>query len=446
MIKGLVKRILNNVASDGSAAALGQLTGIDAVVKQVPQRLHVLVVTEHYWPEQFRITDLAEELRERGHDVDVLTGMPNYPQGRYFDGYRPWGPTREEQAGVRVERVPIIPRGRGRAWELALNYGSYVVAASLRAAIRRRYPWDVVLVFQPSPVTTCIPALLLRALARIPVAIWVQDLWPETIAATSMVRGRRLLSMAGILSHGIYRRCDRVMGQSRAYVPRLAAAGIPEANLAYLPNWAEDLYKSRPAGGGGEQPWERGFPVMFAGNLGRVQALDTILGAAGALRDNPELRWVFVGDGPLSDWLSAEVERSGLEKRVFLLGRKPMEAMPGLFARAGAMLVSLKAGEVMSLTIPSKVQSYLAAGRPILGSLDGEGARVIEESGAGWSAPAGDVESLARNVLRMKALSRQQRDAMGRRGRVYYDNEFDRSICVDRLERVLTDMTREVRG
>lgn len=401
--------------------------------------MRLLVVTAYYWPEQFRITDLAEGLRVRGHTVDVLTGMPNYPKGRYFDGYRPWGPCREEHQGVQLKRVPILPRGRGRSWELALNYGSFVVAATLRLLLRWRRPWDVVFVYQPSPVTTAIPALLQRALAGIPVAIWVQDLWPESVTSTGMVRNRWLVSLVGRLSDAIYRRCDHVIGQSRSFVDRLARAGVPRERLEYLPNWAEDLYQPASPPEAPAEDWERGFPVMFAGNLGRVQALDTVLEAAALVADDRDIHWVILGEGALRGWMEEEATRRGLTS-VHFLGRRPATEMPGLFARAGAMLVSLKADVSLAMTIPAKVQSYLACGRPILASLDGEGARVVEDSGAGFASPANDARGLADSVRRMRRLSPDERRERGRAGRDYYLREFDRKLCLDKAERVLTEL------
>jgi colanic acid biosynthesis glycosyl transferase WcaI len=406
--------------------------------------VRLLVVTEHYWPEQFRITDLAEGLQARGHSVDVLTGMPNYPKGKHFDGYRPWGPYREEHCGVHVKRVPVVPRRRGRGWELALNYGSFVVAGALRLLVRRRHPWDVVLVYQPSPVTTALPALLHRAVTGIPVAIWVQDLWPESIVSTAMVRNPWLVSLVGKVANGIYRNCDRVIGQSHSFVERLSTSGVVRERLSYLPNWAEDHYTPEPASPRGNESWEKGFPVMFAGNLGRVQALDTILDAAQLLRDDPEVRWVILGDGVLRAWMEAEAARRQLD-RIHFLGRRPVGEMPEYFARAGAMLVSLKTDPSLAMTIPAKLQSYLASGRPVLASLDGEGARIVEHSGAGFASAANDPVGLAANVRRMKGLTTDQRKDMGQNARAYYLREFDRKLCIDRAEQLLAELAERRR-
>lgn len=398
--------------------------------------MRVLLVSQYYWPEPFRVADVAAGLRQRGHEVEVLTGLPNYPAGTLYPGYGLAGPYAEEHEGVPVRRVPMVPRGGGGALRLLLNYASFALAGALRALGLARRRWDVVFVFQLSPVTAIFPAVVLRGLRGAPLVAWVQDLWPESVASTGFGRSRALYAGARAVSGWLYRRCDRLLGTSPAFGARLERLGIPAARFEHLPQWREDL----PAGAAQGLPggaWAQGFPVLFAGNLGRVQALDTILEAASLTRDDPELHWVFVGDGSLRGWLEDEVRRRGLEGTVFLLGRHPAAAMPAFFERAGALLVSLKRDEAMALTLPGKVQSYLAAGRPILGSIDGEGARVIHEAGAGWAARADDPAALAALARRLKALPDEERAEMGRRGRAYSDLHFDREACLDRLERAL---------
>ena len=399
--------------------------------------MRILLVSQYFWPESFRINDVAQGLRARGHDVDVITGMPNYPSGRYFPGYGSWGPFEEERGGVAVHRVPIVLRGNGDGWRLLLNYASYAVAASLRVAFSAK-KWDVVLAFQLSPLTSVLPALLLRSLKHTPVLAWVQDLWPESISASGMIRSKVVMKPLQGFCSWIYRHCDHVLVQSEAFIPRLKASGIAPDRLSYLPNWAEDLYGAPSGAPTISEAWMGGFPVMFAGNMGRVQSLETILDAAERLRDDTAIRWVFLGEGALRGWLESEVTRRGLTERIYFLGRRPVDEMPSFFACAGALLVTLKGDEIISLTIPSKIQSYLAAGVPILGALDGEGARVINESQAGWAGPADDAVTLAANVKRMASLSQEARAEMGRRGRAYSDAHFGRTMCLDRLEQMLT--------
>jgi glycosyltransferase involved in cell wall biosynthesis len=407
--------------------------------------MRILVVTPHYWPEPFRVADVAGSLAARGHEVEVLTALPNYPAGEFYDGYGLGGPYHQEHDGIRITRVPVCTRGGGGALRLALNYASFATSAAVKALSLGRRRWDVVFVFQLTPVTAIFPAAVIRALYRTPVAIWVQDLWPESVVSTGIGRSRPIYAVARAISAWLYRRCDRVMGTSRAFQPRLEALGVAADRFEHLPQWAEDFFEdgeskeaSVPPG-----PWSEGFPLMFAGNLGRVQGLETLMRAAELLRDEDDIRWVFVGDGSRRQWLQDEIARRGLEQKVFLLGPHPARAMPALFARAGAMLVSLKHDETMALTLPAKVQSYLAAGRPIVGSIDGEAARVIEESGAGWAAPADDAGGLAEIVKRMRSLPRAELDAMGARARAYSAARFARERCLDVLERVLRDAARK---
>jgi glycosyltransferase involved in cell wall biosynthesis len=403
--------------------------------------MRVLIISQHYWPEAFRVNDLAAGLRERAHEVEVLSGMPNYPGGHYFEGYRPWGPLSQQREGIRIHRVPVIPRRRGGAIPLALNYASFALAGALRAPWLVSGRWDVAFVFQPSPVTAIFPALVMRMFGGPPVVAWVQDLWPESIATSGLSRSRVIMAIARRVSEFLYRSCDLLLAQSQGFVPRLIACGARQDKVDYLPNWAEDAYRST-ATAASPGPAENWFTVLFAGNLGRFQGLNVILDAAERLRQDNTIRWIIVGDGPLRSWFEGEVARRGLVQNVQLVGRKPLCEMPALFSRAGALLVTLRADPLNALTIPSKVQSYLAAGVPVIAAIDGEGARVIDESRSGFAGPAGDGAALATNVLRMRDLKPEERHALGQAGRQYYLEQFDRKVCLDRIERIFDQLTK----
>ena len=398
--------------------------------------MKILIVTQYFWPENFRINDLALGLRERGHEVTVYTGKPNYPEGRFFPGYGFFGRRLENYHGVRVIRVPLIPRGAGGAPGLVLNYLSFAFLASLLAPFRCPGSYDLILVYEPSPVTVGLPALVLKWLKRAPVLFWVQDLWPETLSATGAVRSRWILGLVGRLVRFIYRHCSLVLAQSKAFTPYLQAQGVPEARIRYFPNSAEALYQPVAVE---PQAFERtlmpqGFRVMFAGNIGAAQDFETIIGAADRLKGERDIHWVVVGDGRLSDWVDREIGRRGLRDTVHLVGRHPVESMPSFFALADVMLVTLKNEPIFALTIPSKVQSYLACGRPIVAALDGEGARVIEESGAGVAVKAGNAAAVAEAVLKLRRMPAPEREAMGLRGREYFRQHFERSLLLSRLE------------
>ena len=404
--------------------------------------MRILIVTQYFWPESFRINDLATGLSERGHEVTVYTGKPNYPEGRYYPGYGFLARTREDYHGVRVIRAPLVPRGRSGRIGLVVNYLSYALLASAAAPFLCRGDYDAILVFEPSPITVGLPAVVLKWLKRAPLLFWVQDLWPENLSATGMVRSHWVLAAVARFARFLYRRSDLVLVQSEAFTAPIRALGIEERKILYYPNSAEAIYRPVAAGAPapGQPPLPEGFRVMFAGNIGAAQDFETILGAAERLRGESAIHWTIVGDGRMQPWVEAEIARRGLSGTVHLLGRHPMEAMPPLFAEADAMLVTLRNEPVFALTIPSKLQSYLACGRPIVAALDGEGARVVREAGAGVAVPAGDARALADAVLGLARRPRPEREAMGASGRRYFERHFERALLLARLEGWMTDL------
>jgi glycosyltransferase involved in cell wall biosynthesis len=395
--------------------------------------MRVLILSQYYWPESFRINEVAESLRSAGCHITVLTGQPNYPQGDVFSGYRAAGfGAQQHESGYSIYRVPLVPRGRGGAVGLAANYLSFVLSAAVLGPwLLRKQRFDVVFVYAPSPITQVIPAVWIAFLKRAKLVTWVQDLWPQSLEATGFVRNRRVLDMVAVLVRWIYRRCDSLLVQSEAFIsPVKAMAGTTP--VQYHPNPGELAFGRAGALGPPALLLAPGFNVVFAGNLGTVQALDTILDAAGLLRPHADVRIVLVGSGSRSQWLEQELLRRQLGN-VQLAGRFATEAMPGIFAQASVLLVSLVRSAIMSQTVPSKVQAYLAAGKPIIASLDGEGARVLEASGAGVSCPAEDAAALAQAVLRLRALSPAQLQRMGEAGQMYYRQHFDPAVLARKL-------------
>ena len=353
--------------------------------------MRILVVSQYFWPEAFRINDLVQGLLDRGHEVTVLTGKPNYPGGSLFAGYGFLRPVRERYAGgAEVVRVPLVPRGSGSGRRLALNYLSFVLFAGLLGPLLCRGRFDVIFVYEPSPITVGLPALVMKKAKKAPIMFWVQDLWPESLSAAGAVRSKRVLRGVERLVRFIYRGCDRILVTSRGFVPRVEALSAREKKVHYWPQWAEALYEPVEVGDNAPERSEMpdGFRVVFAGNVGAAQSFETILAAAERLRDRHGIQWVIIGDGRRRKWVEDRVRELRLEDRVHLLGKRPMERMPRYFALADALLVTLKRDPIFSLTIPGKLQSYLACGRPVVAALDGEGARVIKESGTGLVAPA----------------------------------------------------------
>jgi colanic acid biosynthesis glycosyl transferase WcaI len=402
--------------------------------------MKILVVSQYFWPENFRINDLVKEWVQRGHHVTVLTGIPNYPSGKIFEAYRVEPDHFLNYEGARVVRVPMVARGTGSV-RLLLNYLSFVVGGALWGPWRLRgLAADVIFVFEPSPVTVGLPAVFLGKLKRAPVVFWALDLWPETLAAMGVVRSPLLLRLVGHLVRFIYDRCTLVLGQSRSFLNSIAKHCTDKKKIRYFPSWAEDVFAEayiKPAAEVAVMP--NGFNVVFAGNIGEAQDMPAVLDAAERLRNNNAVRWIIVGDGRKSEWLRTEVIRRSLQDKVLLPGRFPVERMPSFYAHADALLVSLKRDPVFSMTIPGKVQSYLMAGIPLIGMLDGEGAAVIRDANAGLTCEAGDGAGLAKVVLKMAEMTPEERCELGANGKGYAQQEFGRGPLMDRLELLLQE-------
>lgn len=403
--------------------------------------MRILVLSQYFWPEHFIINDIVRLLSHQGHEVTVATGKPNYPEGVVFDGYRAWGCQRERYLErIEVVRVPLWARRSGGARNLVLNYLSFVAAGLLFFPwLLRRKRFDAILVFAPSPITQAIPAIVLKWLKGATLALWIQDLWPESLAATGFVKNLQLLRAVGWMVKAIYYGCDLLLVQSRAFVVPVAQYAQRE-KIVYFPN---SIDAERHPGALYAVPetllhvLESRFCVVFAGNLGTAQALDTLVQAAALLRDNDNICLVLVGSGSRLEWLKEQKRLLGLDN-LMLPGRFPADAMPLIFQRSGALLVSLNDEEIFAQTVPSKLQAYLAAGRPIIASLNGEGASVVQEAAAGFVSPAGKEIPLAENIRRMAALSEAERAAMGQSGRDYFEAHFEMQRQVRELVGLLT--------
>ena len=402
--------------------------------------MRILVVSQYFWPENFRVNDLVKEWGRRGHQVTVLTGVPNYPEGKVFGSYLERPSDFAQYEGAKIFRVPMVPRGVS-GLRLLLNYLSFVVGGCMWGPLRLRgVQPDVIFVFEPSPVTVGLPAILLSKIKKAPVVFWALDLWPDTLAAIGVVRSPLILGCVGQIVRFIYDRCTLVLGQSRAFLGSMANYCKDKTKIRYFPSWAEDVFTDENVKPAAEIPiMAHRFTVMFAGNLGEAQDMPAVLDAAERLRENTAIRWVIVGDGRKSEWLQSEVIRRGLQDKVSLPGRFPVESMPSIYAHADALLVSLKRDPVFSMTIPGKVQSYLMAGIPLLGMLDGEGAAVIRDADAGLTCDAGDSAGLARAVLTLMEMSPERREQMGLNGHRYAQQEFGRIQLIDRLEVLLDE-------
>lgn len=399
--------------------------------------MRVLLVTQYFYPENFKSNDVAFELARRGYDVTVLTGLPNYPGGKVFDGYGIFRKRKETINGVKVLRTLVVPRGKGGGVRLALNYMSWAFIASVWAffmSLFNRY--DAVIVHETSPITQGFPALVVKWMRRVPMYFWVLDLWPESLQAAGNINNRHVLGFFAWVAKLMYRNSEKILISSRGFRESILDKGDFKDKLVYFPNWAEDVFAASPNVPVPALP--DGFKVMFAGNVGEAQDFDNVLRAAMLLKGTG-VRLIILGDGRKKAWADSFVAENGLEDVVFMMGRHPLETMPAFFSQADVLFLSLKNDYIFSLTAPAKLQAYMASGKPVLAMVDGEARNLIEDAECGLSCAAGDYEAFAQCVLTIKSMSADERAGMGRNGKKYFDKYFRKDKCIDSLCNLLND-------
>lgn len=400
--------------------------------------MKILIVSQYFYPENFRVNDLCKGLLERGHEVTVYTGLPNYPEGEFFPGYSFKGPYSENFEGAKVIRVPLLARGQKKSLRLAFNFASYFISASLFAPFKVKGDYDKIFVYATSPITVLIPALFLKYLKRAPVFVWVADLWPESLEATGVVKNKKLLSLVGFGVRLMYKITDKILLPSKAFIPKVKALGSKDSQIVYFAQWSEAFFSRLPDPNFNDPKIPaKGFKVMFAGNIGTSQDFETIVKAAALLKQHKDIVFLILGNGLMREWAESEVKRLGIEETFIFLGSRPIETMPDYYSKADVMLLSLTDTELFSITIPAKFQTYLATGKPILGSVNGEVARIIDEYGAGISVPAGKAEILADAVVKFKNLSAEDLAKMSLNSKKCYAENYEREKQISLLEEVM---------
>jgi glycosyltransferase involved in cell wall biosynthesis len=395
--------------------------------------MKILIFNQYFWPENFLINEIAEGLHSRGCEINVMTGKPNYPGGQFFSGYSAWGIRKEVWRGISIYRLPLLARGNKSAIRLILNYLSYILSALLFAPlILRKKKYDLIFVYGVSPIFQVIPASFLGWLKGVPVVLWVQDLWPQSAEATGYIRSIWLVKILEKLVRFSYSHTDLILVQSKGFIGPVSKLA-PNIPVSYYPNLVNKyFYTPKDLDIHDIDSLTSGFTVLFAGNVGEAQSMKTIVSAAEELLPYKEIKIVIIGSGSKIDWLSKEIKQKSLANLV-LEGRYPVETMPTLMRKASVLLVSLTNQPIFSLTIPSKIQAYLAVGRPIVASLNGEGARVINEAKVGLSVPAENAGALAKAILKMYRMSDEQRSQLGENGRAYFKRNFDGDKLISEL-------------
>ena len=386
--------------------------------------MKILVICQYYAPEPFRITDICEELVKRGHEVTVVTGVPNYPMGRIYDGYR-HGEKRDEVInGVKVHRCFTIGRRTGTVWRF-LNYYSYMFS-STHYVSKLKDDFDAVFVNQLSPVMMANAGIKYKKKHHTKVVLYCLDLWPESLVAGGVKRGSAIYKFFHRVSEKIYKSADSILITSKSFAEYFEKEfGITDTQ--YLPQYAEALFTPEMCK---KEPNDT-IDLMFAGNVGAAQSVDTIIKAAALTQDIPNLRWHIVGDG--SELENCKKQANDLHvQSVIFHGRKPVEEMPEYYAMADAMLVTMQKNPVLSMTLPGKVQTYMAAGKPIIGAIDGETKSIIEEAECGFCGEAENAVALANNIQKFVAC--KDRIKYWQNARKCYEENFNVKLFLNKLE------------
>jgi len=393
--------------------------------------MKILVVCQYYYPEPFRITDICETLAQKGHKVTVLTGLPNYPEGIVHEDYRNGKKRDEILNGVRVIRCFEIGRGSSHL-RLFLNYFSYAASATIKALFMRE-AFDVIFVNQLSPIMMAIPAMAYKKRHHTKILLYCLDLWPDSLAAGGIQEGSLIYNLFLKISKWIYNAADATLVTSsmfRVYFEN--TLGIESDKIVHLPQYAEDFFSQFLYKGEGDK-----YNFVFAGNIGDMQSVDTLIKAAGELRRHPNIIFHIVGDGSKAGECSQMAKELELNNVVFH-GRRPVEEMPSFYEMADAMLITLKDNKTLSYTLPGKIQSYMAAGKPVIGAINGETRRVIEKSGCGLCCAAEDYIGLADLILEFcKSDNKRQ---MAENAYNYYNNNYSKERFISSLENALLDL------
>lgn len=400
--------------------------------------MKILIITQYFYPENFKSNDLAFELKKRGHDITVLTGLPNYPEGKIFDEYGVFKNRKQIINGVKIIRSLLLPRGKGGGLRLFANYYSFAFFASIKAfflGLSNRF--DAVIVHEPSPITQYYPALLINKLWKTPVYFWVMDLWPESLSIAGGVKNKFVLSYYTKVIRNFYKNSEKILITSKGFRSAINEKGDFNDKIVYFPNWAEDSISE----GNTDfpiPPVPDGFKVMFAGNIGEAQDLDNIMKAALRLKEEKNIKFILVGDGRKMPFVKDFVEENNLNDTVSIMGRFPVEAMSSFFNKADVMLVTLKDDPIFNLTVPAKLQAYMSASKPIIAMLNGEGAENVKDAGCGFTVDAGDYSNLSKTIFNASKLSNDELQILGNNSRIYYEKNFKMSECISNLENIIS--------
>lgn len=395
----------------------------------------ILLVTQYFYPENFKGNDVAFELSDRGYEVDVLTGIPNYPEGKYPKGYGIFRKRIETIGGVKVYRVFQIPRGKGFLG-LSLNYCSFVLSSVLWVmfffGFKKRY--DAILFQQLSPATTCIPAVFLSKIKKTPLYTWVLDIWPDSVTSTLGNKGKIIEPVINHLVNWMYRASNKLLITSKGMAELINRNADYSHKIIYYPNWSDDL-KKMPIEKIPELP--DGYRIMMAGNIADGLGIDSLVALLSEMNDTPEAKFIFVGGGNLQKQMEDECKRKELNN-VYFTGKQPYHKIPAFYAKADAMLLTLKPTTLphLDVTVPARLQGYMAGGKPVLAMIGKGASELINEADCGYAVPAGDYKSLAHYIKTFVLNNKYEFAIKGKNGRCFYESHFKKVDCISTLEKI----------
>ena len=415
------------------------------------QKKRILFVCQYFYPEVFRGNDIAFHWAEEGHEVHVVTGVPNYPDGVFLKGYGVFKKRQETIKGVHVTHLPIVPRGNDSKIMLMLNYFSYFIVACMYVlwkvfadsfkgflGFKKSFEFDFVFCQQLSPVMMSLPAVLYKKLKKVLLYTWVLDLWPESLSAAGGISNKHILGFFDWFVKKEYKWSDKILTSSKSFDQSIRTYGDYKGKIVYYPQWSDGSPSTPFLPPNYSLPEIlSGFKVMFAGAVGEAQGMECNMQATLLTKERKDIKWVIVGDGRRLPWVQQFVKEHGLEETVLTLGRYPSETMPLFFEKADVMLVSLTDSPLFNLYAPAKISSYMASGRPIIACLNGEGAEVVKAAECGWLVAAGDAEGLAKLVIRLADENKETLNAKGACGLKFYKENFDKEKCLSNLDDIV---------
>ncbi len=396
----------------------------------------VLIICQHFWPETFRISDIAAGFIENGFRVDVLCGIPNYPKGQFFEGYSLFKKRRQNYKGVNIIRVPEIPRGNNSNLKIFLNYISFPFFAIFYIPWLATRKYDRILIYQLSPVYMALPGIILGKIKGTKILIYILDFWPHSLFSIFNFKNKLIRNLITQISYWHYRRADGIIAVFKGIQTRLInEVGIKVEKTIYIPQAAEKIYELQIKDPEIEQRLGQGFKIVFAGNINPAQSFDTVLKAAKQVREAGyyDIKYIILGEGMSKKWLISEIDKMGLTEYFEFIGLVPVEEVPKYQTEADALILALSRSPLFEYAIPAKLQSYLAAGKPIIGAVDGECQRQINESGCGICCDSGDSANLASNIITIYSMNKSDRDRMGEKGREYHFKHYERNQNLKRL-------------